>query len=372
MAADEPAGSVSDSGETNDADNAGDEDNADENDVDDGGSGADDDRKNICLELDCDDGNACTADNCDPSFGCINAAIEPCDTNDGETPDTDDEIDGNGDGGNEDDSSELDKIQYASVEIWSYNLEDKKMVSGVYDAYSFPDSIIRVICQQPCAIPELVLKEKLLGAEEAVADLLALTGADVLAKYIPVDIHLTSSAECGDYDALYAKYGFVSKYYSPRPGPASDGIYMCLWEADDDDLVLPLTEENAPKIEAQKLLIHEYGHMIFHGRTKLLPQTFEGFVKAFSFHVSGFWDGNGTAPENFPKITDACHPTLEQYATDVYNLCTKCGFNFDDIVTLFDEIDAAGVPVDKQTLKGIFDSITGKDSATDCGLDWLN
>lgn len=354
--------------------------NDDGNNGDNGGS----DETDICLELDCDDGNACTTDSCDPSSGCINTVVDICDIYGGEIPDTDDGIDegegsdgdGDGDGGenddNEDGFSELDKIQYASVQIWSYNLEVKKMVSGTYDAYSFPDSIIRVICQQPCSIPEIVLKKKLLGAEEAVADLLVLTGADVLAKYIPVDIHLTSSAECGDYASLYAKYGYVSKYYSPRPGPASDGIYMCLWEADDDNIVLPLTEENAQKIEAQKLLIHEYSHMIFHGRTKLMPQTFEDFVKAFSFYVSGYWDGSGTTPEDFPKITDACSPTLEEFGADVYNLCTKCGFNFDDIVTLFDEIDAAGIPVTKQTLKGIFDSITGKDSVTDCGIDWLN
>ena len=289
------------------------------------------------------------------------------------TEDTSDADDtGDDDDNNNDNNNDIDLIQKNEVDIVSYNYFKKKKTFGSYDAYSLPDSGLRIVCQQPCAIPEDLLKKRLLGAEEAVASLLELTVLDVLPNNKPTDIHVTSSAECGDYDEIFAEYGYVARFFGIR---FDDTSYMCLWEYDDDNLVLPLNDENAQKIEAQQVLIHEYSHIIFDGRTTVFASKFEDFVKALSFYISGYWDGNELKSENFSKATSACDPYLEKPAKDVYELCTKCGFSFNDISVLLqkmDEANAGGGTVDMAELKIIFDSITGKDTANECGLEWLN
>ncbi|MBI2091804.1 MAG: hypothetical protein HYT75_02250 [Deltaproteobacteria bacterium] len=269
-------------------------------------------------------------------------------------------------------NNDIDLIQKAEVDIVSYNYLKKKKTFGSYDAYSLPDSGLRIVCQQPCAIPEDLLKKKLLGAKNAVKSLLELTVLDILPNNKPTDIHVTSSAECGNYDEIFAEFGYVARFFGIRFNNTS---YMCLWEYNDDGLVLPLNDDNAQKIEAQQVLIHEYSHIIFDGRTSVFASKFEDFVKALSFYVSGHWDGNGLEPENFPKVASACDPYLEKSAKDVYELCTKCGFSFNDISVLLqkmDEANAGGGMVDMDELKIIFDGITGKNTANECGLEWLN
>lgn len=283
-----------------------------------------------------------------------------------------DQEDNNDNGSADEGDDELASVEKSEAEISSYDLWKKKVVTSTYDTFYLPGANWRVVCEQPCGLTDDLLKKKVLGAGNAIEKLLELTSADALAKYTPIEINVASSSMCGDYAALLAENGYVNRYFSPKfPTP---GSYMCLWEADDNKLILPLNDENAMKLEAQMVLIHEYSHIIFQGRVQTWPENFEDFVKAFAFYVSGVWDGNGLLSENFPKITDACHSVLQGYAGDVYNLCIKCGFQFDDIATLFQMIDAekgTGSAISESKLKEIFDTITSHDSVSECGLDWL-
>jgi hypothetical protein len=288
-----------------------------------------------------------------------------------ENGNNDTDSDTNDDSESSDDDDDLSIIQKAVVNISSYNYFEKKMTFGVYDAYQISDSGFRVVCEQPCAIPEIILKKKVLGAKNAIDSLVTLTGGDVVEKNQPVDIHLTSSAECGDYSEILAANGYVNRFFGIR---LNKETYMCLWTFDDSDVVLELNEENALKIEAQQTLIHEYAHILFYGRTSVDQEYFEDFVKALSFYLAGFWDGNGKDAENFPKITDACSEKLSFMAKDVYELCTMCGFSFADFAELLQKMDeeaASGGKVKIGELKLIFDAMVGKDSATECGLEWL-
>jgi len=253
--------------------------------------------------------------------------------------------------------------------------------SAVYDIYYYEeDPNIRIVCQQPCPISDDILEKKLKGAQTAISNLLGLTEVDVVSSLQPVDIHLTSDIECGNYQEKLAQYGYVSRSSGGRPENIG-GSFMCLWEWDDENLVLPLNEENAERLEAQSVLVHEYGHILFYRRSFASP---EHFVKSLQFYVSGLWDGNGLEPTNFPLLTDACDPNQDEFSSEVYNLCTNCGFQMADFSTLLEEIDllyqnsegeedVGGLKpkVSVPQMKSIIDQITGYDSVSDCNVAWL-
>ncbi len=257
------------------------------------------------------------------------------------------------------------------------NFEER---TAQYDAYFIPGESFRIICQQPCPITENLIKKKVVGADAAIRALIALTQIDVLPESKPVDIHLTSSVECGNYQEKVQREGYVSRFSSSRPSGVprvTTGSYMCLWEYDDENLILPLNDENAQRIEAQTVLIHEYSHILFYRRSYASP---EGFVHALQIYVSGVWDGEGHAGNNFPRATDACSPLLERRAPDVYSLCTRCGFRMENIRTILQRVqeiysrgegEAVDGKVSVPQLKRIIDTITGKDSVSECGVDWL-
>ena len=273
-------------------------------------------------------------------------------------------------------------MQKDTVAITTKNPDtDYEERTATYDAYFIPGESFRIICQQPCPISESILKKKVVGADAAIRALVDFTGIDVLPIAEPVDIHLTSSVECGDYQEKLRRQGYVSRFSGTRPSGVpgvTEGSYMCLWEFDDEQLLFPLNEENAMRIEAQGVLVHEYAHILFYRRSYASP---EDFVKALQFRVSGIWDGEGMDWQDFPLVTDACDVRLEISAQSVYQLCTRCGYRMDDLratVQRIAEIYARGDgeeiegKVSMPQLKAIIDDLTGRDSVSECGIDWLS
>ncbi len=275
----------------------------------------------------------------------------------------------------------IDEVRKETVSITTKNFDTNfEERTATYDAYFIPGETFRIICQQPCPIEENILKQKVVGADAAIRALIDLTQIDVLPILEPVDIHLTSSVECGNYQEKLQRNGYVSRFSGGRPQgvpSVTPGSYMCLWEYDDEQLILPLNEENALRIEAQGVLVHEYAHILFYRRSFASP---EGFVQALQLYVSGAWDGEARGRTNFPRMTDACNPELERRVTDVYLLCSRCGFQMHDFRTVLQQVSdlytrEAGEAIEGKVsipqLKQIIDDITGRDSVSECGVDWL-
>jgi hypothetical protein len=214
-----------------------------------------------------------------------------------------------------------------------------------YDAYSIPEGSFRVVCEQPCEIPENIMEKKTEGVYKAIKKLLALTKADVLQggsyNLKPVDIHLTSSTECGQYTST------MNAYAGSRPSGLG-GSYICTWAWDRENSILPINplfaaakgqdaESNAVRLESQGLVVHEYTHILFYVRSYISP---ESFTHTLQKHIAGTWDGSGYNDSDFPKIKDACDPSLNKGQTKpMYNLCTKCGFSLGQIGPLLRGID---------------------------------
>ena len=250
--------------------------------------------------------------------------------------------------------------------------------TSTYDTYFMPNKNFRVVCQQPCPIPEVVLRKKVLGVNTAINKLTNLIKIDVLNKSKPVDIHLTKDIVCDKYNPLNA---------AGISGAPKNSSFICSWEWEKNNSFYPINpafldsnltkaQENARKIEAQFLVMHEYGHIIFYDRTYV---QFE-FMGAWAAYTSGLKDNLGETH----LITSACDPMLEfiPEGGEAYLLCTKCNFDFKDHNKLLTAIDnlytsdggkprpgfSSPYPVGKSQMKQICDQVVGKDCVKDCGL----
>src|SRR3989338_472633 len=286
-------------------------------------------------------------------------------------------------------------VQKEQVVIRSLNTNTYKMdVSASYDAYTVPGASFRVVCQQPCPVSENILRLKTVGAHLAINKLLSITKVGPGPNTGPVDIHITGDAECGAYDSNARKdSGFVgwsgSRWnggYGAGTGAwncdgACTGSYACLFEYEKNnarELTYPLDEINAPKIESQQLLTHEYAHTLFYDRIYTSP---EDFVISLSYFVAG----NEGSP-----VTSACDPILSSATPGTYNLCKKCSFDFaeyGDMFTRADQIYKSNMATDKykqrplggwvtvpqfkQVVENVIFTKTGqnKDAVADCGYD---
>ncbi|MEK6846271.1 MAG: hypothetical protein AABY26_05905, partial [Nanoarchaeota archaeon] len=282
---------------------------------------------------------------------------------------------------------EVKNITYYGEMVILYNETSKKYYSGyntsTFDTYFMPNKSFRIVCEQPCPIPEIILRKKVLGANIAIEKMLKLIKLDVTEDSKPVDIHLTTDMVCKDKDIEPGEgisgSPFNSSFICARVWDNGSGYYPINPSFTNNNLTL--AGENAMRIEGQFLIIHEYSHIIFYDRTF----TGFGFMGAWAAYVSGVFDNTG----NYHSITTACDPLVKaQYeAEDAYLLCTNCGFDFSNhsaLLLAIDEIYSNGkgkprpgfsppYPVGIEQTKEVCDKVVGKDCVKDCGLStyWL-
>jgi hypothetical protein len=173
-----------------------------------------------------------------------------------------------------------------------------------YRAYSLPGDPFRILLQEPVSVDEALVFAKYAGFNAARESLLAVTGLDVLPELQPIDLFINATTWTGPYQPGVTT-GFAGAY------AWNSGLktgYIALFDVEKENPVLTFTPENARRIEQQLLAIHEYTHELFYRRSFV---SYEDFSKALSFHVCGYWDGLGTAPENFPVVTDPADPRLD-------------------------------------------------------------
>lgn len=259
-------------------------------------------------------------------------------------------------------------------------ITNREGVDATYDAYLSPFSDIRVVCQQPCKVPEQLLMAQLVGAQLALDKLLDVTQLDVLDSLKPVDIHVSSDHECGDYETRKAEDGYVYLFAGTRTDERGGGSYMCLWDFERENLTIPFNEMTASKIERQVGFVHEYTHILFYDRSFHSP---EDFAKGLSFYVSGLGHGADSyeaqergLPFYSEPVTTACDPDLEAWAPDLYSLCMKCGFDFRDTAKVLMRINELYVNGEGEEVEGrvsipqfraILEEIVGKDVVNECG-----
>lgn len=180
----------------------------------------------------------------------------------------------------------------------------------------------RFLCGEPCPLGTFYVSGHYAGFRQAHAELLQVTGIDVLNDSKPVDLHLTGAHFCGPWNANDGQAGWSARH--------SDGSLMCLWTWDKADAgdSPPLSHDQASEVDSQRLEIHEYAHIIFYGRHRA---SYEDVVIPLSFLI--------TAPAEFHD------PCYERYDSNgrgrlIYELCQLNGFAWSDLAPALTAMDA--------------------------------
>lgn len=217
------------------------------------------------------------------------------------------------------------------------------------------------VCEENCPISEKLLKKSYEGAKKAYNKLKLLTGADLEQKLKPVHVHLMSDGLCGTAEEMKKELGFVTGFATTEK--TGEGA-VCSFSYEKDNMILPFNEQNAARIQANILIVHEMVHLLFR-QTAASYDLQENFAKAISFRISGFWDGDGTKDEDFSFVTSACDERYKGFSELNYWLCQQHGFDFAQYKLLFKEIkkdcDLGKCPADKD-IKKYIDKITDEDT----------
>ncbi|MBN2083913.1 MAG: hypothetical protein JW748_01725, partial [Anaerolineales bacterium] len=150
-----------------------------------------------------------------------------------------------------------------------------------YQAYQAPGDPFRFVCPSPCAIDPQLIYAQYAGFRSAHDILTRLIGVDTLPELQPVDIHIANDGKCGalaevgvlayaNYDDNFRAFActFIFEYSEGTGGTA-------------------YSPEDAVRLDRQAVLIHEYLHTVFFGRTSMRIGAFHDFVTPVALYV---WD----------------------------------------------------------------------------------
>src|SRR4030042_771595 len=148
-----------------------------------------------------------------------------------------------------------------------------------YQAYQTPGDPFRFVCPSPCPIdPELIYAQNA-GFRSAHEILIRLTGVDTLPELQPGDIHIANDGKCGKLEEsgalAYANYDDNFRAYA----------CTFIFEYSEGFGGTAYSPEDAVRPGRQSVLIHEYLHTIFFGRTSMTIGAFPDFVTPVALYV---------------------------------------------------------------------------------------
>ena len=240
---------------------------------------------------------------------------------------------------------------------YSVNISGEGNSSAIYDARTVPGSPIRVVCQDPCPVSDLLLNRKYAALEKSVGDLTSITGTAFVGKYTPIDFHYTSDNVCGDY-----KPGDTGYYAHGADGRG----YACLFFHEKSSLVAPFDENNACRQAGTLLEVHEATHALFDD-TDVSYWIQENFAKTLSFYIGGYYKGgDADSDSSFVFGMSACDQRMKPYAPLSYELCRLYGIDvssYRKAFTRMDSMRSSGQVVNDHDFKSILDGIAGQDTS---------
>jgi hypothetical protein len=231
--------------------------------------------------------------------------------------------------------------------------------SAEYDVYARPGSEIRLVCQQPCPIPESIAKKTYAALESSINNLTTTAGVDFVDAYAPLDFHYTSDSLCGRYVE-----GLTGNYNRP---PGLNG-FVCTfnYEKNSSQAMLPMDESSACRRASTLLSVHEAVHALFDG-TNVTYWIQEDFAKMLSFHIAGYYEGGDVnSDDSFLFGWSACDERAKDYAPLNYELCSLYGIDVGSYNTVFRGMDdrrRAGRDVTDHVFKEILDDVAGEDTS---------
>ena len=190
-----------------------------------------------------------------------------------------------------------------------------------FDAYQIPGDRLRVVCKQPCPLPERLIDAVYAGYKVTIQQDVRTAGIDILDKWGAMDIHLNRDSTCR---RLEVEWGLTFQY------SGVDRLGICLYLTDPDilsDPKAPLAPESAARSGGIGVLAHEYLHAVLWGR----------FASTHDFVYPIEYKTQDTA--NTGDYGNLCNPAYQGIAPLTYQLCKDKGFTFDQLIQSLSDID---------------------------------
>jgi hypothetical protein len=234
-----------------------------------------------------------------------------------------------------------------------------------YLAYQATGDPFRFVCPSPCTVDPAIFYAQYAGFDAIYENLLGLTGVDTLPELQPVDIHVLDDAKCGK---LREQRSLAHSGWD-EGGRAVVCSYLLEYAQGLGET--PYTSADALQPENQAVLIHEYLHTIFFGRTPRSAGAMHDFVTPIAQFAWMDWQGG--------EFFCAYHPESPPGDYGGYllqELCQQNGFHWEQLSQSLIELDAlyqAGggqldegfqhpVPTMAQ-FRGILSSVLGADTS---------
>jgi hypothetical protein len=150
-----------------------------------------------------------------------------------------------------------------------------------YQGYQAPGDPFRFVCPSPCPIDPELIYAQYAGFRSAHEILIRLIGVDTLPELQPVDIHIANDGKCGKLEELgNLAYAIFDDNFR---------AYACtfIFEYSEGAGGTAYSPEDAVRLDRQAVLIHEYLHTVFFGRTSMRIGAFHDFVTPVALYV---WD----------------------------------------------------------------------------------
>jgi hypothetical protein len=205
---------------------------------------------------------------------------------------------------------------------------DIQIDGAAYQAFQAPGDPFRFVCPSPCPVDPELMNAQYAGFLNAHDSLIHLTGVDPLPELQPVDIHIANDAKCG----------ILSEQRSLAHAGWDQGsrAYICsyLFEYAQGIGGGPYTTTDALRPDTQSVLIHEYLHTIFFGRTSRYVGAMHDFVTPIAMFAWIDWEGGEFFCEYHPET-----PPGDYGGYLLQELCRRNGFHWEQLSQSLTELD---------------------------------
>jgi hypothetical protein len=216
-----------------------------------------------------------------------------------------------------------------SIEVVPVAATNVQIEGADYQAFQAPGDPFRFVCPSPCTVDPAIFYAQYAGFHAIYEILLGLTGVDTLPELQPVDIHILDDAKCGKLREQRALA------HSGWDEGGNAVVCSYFFEYAQGLGGMPYTSADALRPENQAILIHEYLHTIYFGRTPRSAGAMHDFVTPIAqFAWMDLQD---------EEVFCTYHPETPPGDYGGYllqELCLRNGFHWTELRRSLNELDA--------------------------------
>ena len=252
--------------------------------------------------------------------------------------------------------SDSGKVQQPSIRREGYSLDDKPFDNRNY-AYDERTKDFRLVCTNPCPVTKSILDQEFAAISYAVSTARGLTKTDIDGSIMPFEVHASEDEVCPMIPSALAYmstftdgsgytrgklcFFFDKINYNRDKFPYSTSVHE----------VMHLFEVN--KVPHDNAI--DGGSVLWEG----LSEMMESFFLKGNERNSFCWQGNAW----YKNAMQNSHDPHWVGGDLFFELCNQYGFDYDDLPTLFKELEGRGGNTNEREFVNIVNNIVGTDTS---------